>query len=59
MPLPSNSASVSGVRVVYGHDGVEQEDAGAPGAQPSRRGALRSVERVAPFSACTQWDTGG
>ena len=59
MPLPSNSASVPSVRVVYPHDGVEREDADTPGAQPSRRGALRSVERVAPFSAYTRWDTGG
>ena len=59
MPLPSNSASVPSVRVVYPHDGVEREDAGTPGAQPSRRGALRSVERVAPFSAYTRWDTSG
>jgi hypothetical protein len=49
MLLPWNSASVPGVRVVYRHDGVEREDAGTPGAQRSRRGALRSVESVAPF----------
>src|SRR3990172_11164270 len=59
MPLPSNSASVPGVRVVFRHDGVEREDAGTPGAQPSSRGALRSVERVAPFSAYMRRDTGG
>ena len=55
MPLPSNSASVPGVRVVYRNDGVEREDAGTPGAQLWRCGALRSVQRVAPFSACTRW----
>src|SRR6266511_602940 len=58
MPLPSISASVPGVRVVSRQDGVEREDAGTPGAHPSRRGALRSVERVAPLSACMRSDTG-
>ena len=47
MPLPSNSASVPGVRVVYRHDGAEREDAGTPGAQPSRRGAFVSGEGMA------------
>ncbi len=59
MPLPSIRASVPGASVVSRQDGVEREDVGTPGAQPSRRGALRSVEGVAPLSARMRSDTGG
>jgi hypothetical protein len=58
MPLPSNSASVPGVRVVYHPDGVEREDAGTPGAHPLEAWCAPIRRKSGSVSAWTRWDTG-
>src|SRR3972149_2014757 len=45
MPLPSNSASVPGVRVVYRHDGVERVASGVVLATTAGTGSLDRCAR--------------